>query len=1480
MASKKIMGITVKLGLDGKEITNNLKEIDKAVSKSSSELKQIDKALKLDPGNTELLSQKQEVLADVLGKTRQKMQELEQAQDKAARAAANYPDFQKAYTPLTESLEKAKKAVDDLQKKKEDMDEKLASGKIDKAGYDGYIQELDAAKQSLKDLNDQKKALDKEMSEKGSLSPEEYRAYRRELEQVRSQAAALETQVGQLDQAAGKTAQQFKQAVVSTEEYQRALQKLEQSSGELRSKIGGALDDILNIAVGIGGALASAAAAGVTAATKVGTSFDSSMSVVKAYSGATANEFKQLRDAAQEAGANTSKSASEAADALSFMSLAGWDTQTSLNGLMPILRASEAGNVDLARTSDLVTDSMSAMGVSVGDLKHYLDVSAQAQRSSNTSLEQLLEAYVSAGGTFKNFNVRTEESAAILGVLANRGIKGAEAGNALNSIMINLIGASKGAESALDELGVSAYDDEGNFIGMTETLRLVNDALNNCTKQQKDFFTAKLGGKTQYDTLQALLSGVSEEYDGLYEKLQNSNGALEETARIMQDNLKGDVTALSSALEGLGITVNDEFTEAWREAVQAATQEVRNLNTQIDGGSLGDSINRIASAFGAAIEKIAKFAADKAIPQTIEFFGWIADHGNLIISVISGIGGAFIAWKIGGTVLALYDFKKAVGEGITVTQAFTKVLNANPWVLLATAVAAASAALITFALNSDKAGKAIKDANKSVEDAKKATDDYISSADAEALTVERKMKQYEGLRVIQNRTAEQEEKLKGLADDLQQYMPDNITLIDEETGAYASLAGEIDNVVNNMKKKAYIEAFNNEISEIVNAEIRVNRAVADQRKELERLTDSLMAQGAKLGDDGFLDLSYFDERRDQGFEIPIDDFLAYNEAVSDVARADAAIAGYEAQIDGIQKEIDGVYEGFGASAEESFETSLDWAGDKAQEIARENAERSAQGMKDYCDRLKEESDKQQTNMDKLNSDMEELDRQKNIHAIGDDEYWAERRRILSENMDRESEVWWKYYDETEEHFKELSEQQRQAYEQQIEDKVTALKERKETSEDMTDEMFYNEFENIVNGLSKESDLYKKYNKEIAEGRQQLTKELSEEAKKQQQEQISSVSETIKGIQSEYNSKMQDIAAEQESYKNKLLGLTDIFTNDTQKDENGNISGSFTLENLDEQLKTIEKYDDRLQKLKDRGAGQGLSDYIISLSADEGDMMMQSLEKMSDSSLKAYSDKYDKLISTVNSRAQSRFQPEIDAINNDFLGKIYAAFDSLPEDMRTMAKQAVQGFVDGFTGDNTDLIEAVSEQCDQVISTYQKKLDVHSPSRVTEDFGERTGAGFEKGLDNFSGTDAAEDFADSFIKAMADKDKELYDVLYNSLAGNAEAAVNAMNAVTGDSLKNISGTLPLPDITGISIPSPRSINDGAERDNSQNTALLNDILEILNVIVQLINSLISRGNVINIDLTDDITVQLDGERLAKVVTNKQIQRERISGGAKL
>lgn len=280
------------------------------------------------------------------------------------------------------------------------------------------------------------------------------------------------------------------------------------------------------------------------------------------------------------------------ADALGYMSLAGWDTQQMLAGLEPILRMSEAAGADLALTSNLVTDSMSSLGVEVNDLNRYLDIVAKSQSSANTSATQMLEGYISCGGTFKNLNVPLEESATWISVLANRGKKASEAGNSLNSVLVNLTGGSSTAKGAMDELGVSAWDLDGNFIGIEATLRLLNDALATCTQDQKTNFESAIGGKTQLDTLQALLSGLNEEYVDLKATITDSDGELNKLAQTMQDNAKGNVTKLKFQLEGLGIQIGNYLLPH----INSLLEHLSNLITWFD--NLDESTQKSIVQFG------------------------------------------------------------------------------------------------------------------------------------------------------------------------------------------------------------------------------------------------------------------------------------------------------------------------------------------------------------------------------------------------------------------------------------------------------------------------------------------------------------------------------------------------------------------------------------------------------------------------------------------------------------------------------------------------------------------------------------------------------------------------------------------------------------------------------------------------------------------------------------------------------------------
>lgn len=414
-----------------------------------------------------------------------------------------------------------------------------------------------------------------------------------------------------------------------------------------------------------------------TTALNTASNFESAMSNVKAISGATGEDLKMLEEKAMEMGAKTSKSATDSANALSYMALAGWNTTEMMEGLEPILRLAEAGNTDLARTSDLVTDSMSALGLKTNELKRYLDICAKAQNTSNTTANAMLEAYINCGGTMKNLNVSLEESATWLGVLANRGIKGSEAGNALNSVLVNLTGGSSSARGAMEELGVSAWDANGNFIGIEETLRLLSKALANCTKEQETNFESAIGGKTRLTELQALISGLGEEYADLKGKITDSDGALLTMAETMQDNLNGKVTILKSALEGLAIKLGNVLIPMIQDVVEKITVWVDKFSSLDE--STQESIVKVGmfvAALGPILVVGGKvFTLLGTLTKGIGLIGTAAKTAAGIggLSGVGSFAGSLVS--LSGIALPLIGTIAAVGAGIYAIGEHSEYMN-------------------------------------------------------------------------------------------------------------------------------------------------------------------------------------------------------------------------------------------------------------------------------------------------------------------------------------------------------------------------------------------------------------------------------------------------------------------------------------------------------------------------------------------------------------------------------------------------------------------------------------------------------------------------------------------------------------------------------------------------------------------------------------------------------------------------------------
>ena len=293
--------------------------------------------------------------------------------------------------------------------------------------------------------------------------------------------------------------------------------------------------------------------------------FEQSMANTAGIAGATESEYEKLSKAAREAGKATTFTASEAADALGYMALAGWDVETSTKALTPVLKLAEATQADLATTSDQVTDSMSAMGVGIDELQEYLDVVVMTNNKANTTSADLMDAMIGCGGAARASGMDFKETATALGILANNGVKGAEAGTALNSMLVR-ISTKDAAKAAFNDLGVAVYDSAGNMRDMRQILIELNTAMAGLTEEEKNSYMAAIAGTNYYSKFGYLLDGVKEGADGaasawdaLADNLNNSSGALDTMDARVTNTLKGAVARFGSAISDLKISMVEAF---------------------------------------------------------------------------------------------------------------------------------------------------------------------------------------------------------------------------------------------------------------------------------------------------------------------------------------------------------------------------------------------------------------------------------------------------------------------------------------------------------------------------------------------------------------------------------------------------------------------------------------------------------------------------------------------------------------------------------------------------------------------------------------------------------------------------------------------------------------------------------------------------------------------------------------------------------
>lgn len=444
---------------------------------------------------------------------------------------------------------------------------------------------------------------------------------------------------------------------LDTKEYERGLKSAKGMATGTSQDITKSVANVKKGALVATGAIAAGITAFGVSSVKAGVEFDTSMSQVAATMGKTNTELQQevgevdlawghfsgnLREYAQEMGKHTAFSATEAADALNYMALAGYDTQKSMQMLPNVLNLAAAGSMDLATASDMVTDASSALGLSTEETTALVDQMAMASTKSNTSVSQLGEAYLTVGGTAKRLKGGTTELSTALGILADNGIKGSEGGTILRNAITSLTAPTSKAQKELDALGVSVFDSEGNMRSMNDIMADLDSSMKNMTGKERAEAMSKIFNKRDLKGIEALLAGAGDRWNELSGYIDDAQGSAQKMADTQLGNLQGDITLLKSAWEGLQISISDKVTPALRGLVQALTWAIDHAST------LGPIILGVATAFGVFAIAINIGNIIKAVTTSMAALNavLVANPIGIVVALIAGLVVAFTAlWK-------------------------------------------------------------------------------------------------------------------------------------------------------------------------------------------------------------------------------------------------------------------------------------------------------------------------------------------------------------------------------------------------------------------------------------------------------------------------------------------------------------------------------------------------------------------------------------------------------------------------------------------------------------------------------------------------------------------------------------------------------------------------------------------------------------------------------------------------------------------
>lgn len=465
----------------------------------------------------------------------------------------------------------------------------------------------------------------------------------------------------------------------------QAIESMRRMSNEAK-KAGKGIQSAGNVIQSAGKSMTKAITAPIAgvgiAAVKTAADYESAMSNVKAITGATGNDFKQLEQLGKDLGASTAWSAKEVADAMQYTGMAGWTAADNVSGLKGILDLASASGTELARTSDIMTDAISAFGYQASDSAKFADTMTKACTSANVSVDTLGESYKYCGAICGTMGYSIEEVTTSLAVMGNMGIKGSQAGTTLKNAISNMAAPTKAMQTAMKDLGISIVNQDGSMKAWGDVIKNLQSSFQGLTQDQQAAYAKQLFGKESMAGMLSIINTSTDDYNSLSDAIKNSGGAADQAAKTQLDNLNGQLTLLKSALEGAAITIGDKLMPYIKTAVgwvQKATDWFNSLsgaqvNSIMKWAGVAAAVGPCIMIFGKAVTGVGKAVSvfgkiSRAISSAGSVMALLTSPAAIVIGVLAGIAAAGVLvyknWdKLKPIFMSVMDVAKTAAAGM------------------------------------------------------------------------------------------------------------------------------------------------------------------------------------------------------------------------------------------------------------------------------------------------------------------------------------------------------------------------------------------------------------------------------------------------------------------------------------------------------------------------------------------------------------------------------------------------------------------------------------------------------------------------------------------------------------------------------------------------------------------------------------------------------------------------------------------------